>query len=111
MKFQLSPFIVLFISLNTILIFCATRKVDSEKKPSSSLTQTDEDTRENPNDNFDASAKLSSIKYSKLPAAEVNYYIGYMIYEKEHNELNSILETSAKTNLDDDLNEQKSKDL
>lgn len=101
MKFKLSPFIVLFLSLNSILIFCATRKVEPEEKPSTGLTHTSEDDQLSPDDNFESSRKISSMENTTLLEHEDQYYIGYMTHEKDQNELNSVKETSAKTNLDE----------
>jgi len=111
MKFKLSPFLVLFLSLNSILIFCASRKADSEKKPSTGLTHTSEESQLSSDDNFDAAINDSSIRKIKLPASEVSYHISSIISEKEQRELNPILENSVEDSFTKDSDEQKSENL
>jgi hypothetical protein len=83
MKLKPSPFIVLFLSLNSILIFCATRKADAKKNSSTGLEHAVDDSPLSPGDNFDALTNDPSIKNAKLTASAVSYYIGYMIHNKE----------------------------
>jgi hypothetical protein len=111
MKFKLSPFIVLFVSLNSILIFCATRNVDAKKTTSTGLTHTNEDSQLSPDDNFDAAINYSSMKNTKLPATEVSYYIGYIIPEKGQSALNPIVENSVEGSFAHDSGEQQTKRL
>jgi predicted metalloendopeptidase len=107
MKLKLSPFTVLFLSLNSILIFCASRKVDTEKKTPSALTNTTSYAQLRPGGNLDASANGSWMTNTKIPANKVYYSIGYIIDEKTQRDFNFVLKTSASNDLPEESDEQK----
>lgn len=71
MKFQLSPFIVLFVSLNSILIFCASRKIDPKKKPSSVKMHTIRNSAVKPEDNLDSHDIDTSLKTNNRKQANI----------------------------------------
>lgn len=53
MKLKLSPFTILFLSLNSLLIFCATSNIDAGKEQSTRLTDTKMETQADSDFNFD----------------------------------------------------------
>jgi predicted metalloendopeptidase len=96
MKVKLSPFTILFLLLNSILIFCASRKIDSEKKPSSSLTNTTTDTHVKASDNFNAYANSSWVKKTKIAADKSSADIGFIINDRSDEGVKNSTPTSTK---------------
>jgi hypothetical protein len=110
-KFKPSPFLILFLSLNSILIFCASREVDTGNKPSPNLKHTDGDTQLSAFDNFDLPTITNLTKNVIITDEKVSSDIDYIIPEKVQNKLNPIVESSAETSFVEDSDEQKSENL
>jgi len=82
MKVKLSPFTILFLSLNSILIFCASRKINPEKKPSSRSTYTNMDIQINPADNIDSQVYDTWVKKTKTHADQAYDEVVYKKKQK-----------------------------
>lgn len=95
MKVKLSPFTILFLLLNSILIFCASRKIDVEKKPASSLTHTNQDNQLSLSDTINAPANGIWITGTEIPAQKDSYIIGYTIREKAYKGIKPIIKASV----------------
>jgi hypothetical protein len=110
-KFKPSPFLILFLSLNCILIFCASREVGTEIKISSSLTNTDGNTQLSPVDNLGATANASLTKNTEIIESKVSSDISYIITEKEQSDLYPVVESSVEDSFAKDSDEQQTIDL
>lgn len=96
MKFKLSPFIILFFLLNSILIFCAFTKIDSEQKPASEMTVKNTDGHARPADNLDPHVDGSRAKKIKTQPEKVSYDSDYINNTKAPEGIKAIMEASAK---------------
>jgi predicted metalloendopeptidase len=109
MKLKLSPFTILFLLLNSILIFCASRKVDTEKKTSSAVTLTNAKTHLRPGVNIDANPNGSWVADTKIPVNKVSYSIGYIIDGKIQEEASFFMKASANNDFAEESAEQKTR--
>lgn len=69
MKVKLSPFAILFLLLNSILIFCASKKIDEENKISSGLIHKNENTKLSAGYTFDSlqtTIGSKALKYRRI---------------------------------------------
>lgn len=101
MKVKLSPFTILFLSLNSILIFCASRKINPEKKPSSRSTYTNMDIQINPADNIDSQVYDTWVKKTKTHADKASDEVVYKKTLKIMEDAKSLIEVSAKDDIAD----------
>lgn len=111
MKVKLSPFTILFLILNSILIFCASRKDDVPKEPSSSLTHTKGDLPPSPGNHFDSATDGIWVKNTQTQTEKAIYDNGYVIHEKAQEELKSIMEVPTKDDSVKASAEQKREDV
>ena len=107
MKVKLSPFTILFLSLNSILIFCASRKINPEKKPSSRSTYTNMDIQINPADNIDSQVYDTWVKKTKTHADKASDEVVYKKTLKIMEDAKSLIEVSAKDDIADGPDAQK----
>lgn len=107
MKFKLSPFIILFFLLNSILIFCAFTKIDSEQKPASETTVKNTDAPARPHGNLDPHADATPAKKIKTQLDKAPYDGGHTNKAKTQEDAKAIMGASAKDDFVEGSAEQK----
>ena len=108
MKLKFSNFTILFLVLNSLLIFCATSNIDSEKEPSSSLTNTNSDTKTSSDDNLDTHINSSSNKNTPI-IVKPSLGLDYPIIDNSTEELKANIKVSVEDVEDSD--EQKNESI